>query len=250
MANMKISVIIPAYNEAARIEKTLKSVHAYLSQKFFDDYEIVVVNDGSTDGTREKVDLLISVLKNLSILNLPENRGKGFAVKAGMQKTTGEIKMFMDADSSTSIDSLDFLLPYLDKGADVIISSRRVHGARILSEQPHYRIFLGWVFRKITQFLTLLDVVDSQNGFKIFRGYVADDVFSRITIFGWAFDVEALVIANRLGYVAMEAPITWQNDSRSKVTFLGMCHMLYDLVVIGIKIRRGIYDKKHDKLGQ
>lgn len=221
--------------------RTVKSVNDFLRKNYADDYEICVVNDGSGDRTAEEIGLLKEDIPGLSLINLPENRGKGAAVREGMRSTKGEIRLFMDADGSTSIECLDTLLPYLDRGFDVVMSSRRVRGARILGEQPAHRIFLGWIFRKITQFVTLLDIVDSQNGFKMFRGYAADEIFSRVTVSGWAFDVEVAVIAQALGYRTAEVPIVWQNDPRSKVRFSGMLRMLVDLIAIGWRLRRGVY---------
>ncbi len=216
--------------------------------RFYPDHEIIVVNDGSTDQTAAQIRNIIKSNPKIALIDNQINRGKGAVVKQGILSAKGNAILFMDADGSTAIDSLTTLLSHLNSGADVVISSRRVKGAEIINEQPTYRIFLGWIFRKITQWLTHLDIIDTQNGFKLFRGNVAKEIFSKVTINGWAFDVEALVVANHLGFICEEVPIVWQNDSRSKVKLVGMIRMLADLIRISINLRRGAYDMSRAKL--
>ncbi len=244
---MKISIVIPAYNEEGRILATISKIQEY-TDKFYPDYEVVVVNDGSIDGTAQKIQEMMKDNKKISLIDNKINRGKGFAVKDGILKSIGDVILFMDADGSTPIESLSALLPFIDQGADVVISSRRIRGAKILDDQPIQRIFLGWIFRKITQSLTHLEIVDTQNGFKLFKAGAAKDIFSKVTIDGWAFDVEALVIANRFGYKCTEVPIVWRNDRRSKVSIISMIMMLMDLIKIGFRMSRGEYGGTRAKL--
>ncbi|MFA6295443.1 MAG: dolichyl-phosphate beta-glucosyltransferase [Candidatus Paceibacterota bacterium] len=229
---MYLSLIIPAYNEEKRLSKTLISVNDYLSHQSY-DYEIIVIDDGSKD---ETVQLVSSLEKEIPYLKLliqnDMNRGKGYAVRAGMLSAVGNYRLFMDADGSTSIDQIEKLRPFFLEGYDVVISSRRVSGAVIKAEQPWYRLFLGWIFRTIVEFIVPLGVKDSQNGFKMFSNKAAMDIFSQQTVFGWAFDVEILHLARKLNYRIKEIPVVWTDNDQSKVTFKGMFNMLREVLKV------------------
>lgn len=237
---MYLSVIIPAYNEEKRIEKTLLSVHGYLSQQSY-EYEIIVVSDGSKDDTVGVVSSFKSQIPNLKIIDNKENHGKGWAVKQGMLEATGDFRLFMDADNSTTIEQVGGFLPYFSQDYDIVIGSRRIEGANIAAKQALIRDFLGGVFRFIVHSLVPLGVRDSQAGFKVFSRKVTEAIFIKQTIFRWAFDVEILAIARRMGFKIKESPIKWINDADSKVKIGGMTKMLFEVLRVRLNLWMGKY---------
>ncbi len=235
-----LSVVIPAYNEEARIEKTLNSIGAFLRKQDY-RYEIIVVDDVSRDGTQDIVTALKKRVAYLKVLRHEENCGKGWAVRTGMLHSSGQYRLFMDADGSTSIEHWEPLKEELDRGVDVAISSRHASGSSIQVRQAPHREALGYLFRMLIKGLFRLPVSDTQNGFKAFRAEAAERIFRLQRVRGWAFDVELLSIAKSLGYTLSEVPIRWIDDDRSRVTFISMPIMLADIVRIRIhssKIRK------------
>ncbi len=240
-----LSVIIPAYNEAKRIEKTLDAVHAFL-QSEVPSYEILVIDDGSEDSTAALVQKKCETIPHLRLIKALVNGGKGRAVVRGMLDARGEVRLFMDADNSTPIETWKSMAPYFetfDKNAasihhraDIVIGSRRVKGATIAVHQPFYRTFLGHLFRILTRTILPLDIADTQNGFKACTAAVAEDLFPRLTTMGWAFDVEFLALARMHEYRIEEVPVTWHNDNDSRMNLSGMWHMLVDIVRIRLSL--------------
>ena len=237
---MYLSVIIPAYNEEKRIAKTLLAVDNFLRRQNY-EYEILVVNDGSQDKTVEVVEGLKNQIANLKLVDDKTNHGKGWAVRRGMLEAHGQIRLFMDADNSTTIDQVDNFLPYFNQGYKIVIGSRRIAGAVIAVHQPWIRDFLGGVFRLMVHALAPLGVTDSQAGFKVFSHQAAETIFKKQTIFRWAFDVEILAIARRLGFKIKEVPIHWVNDTESHVKISGMVKMLLE---VG-RVRLNLWSKKY-----
>ncbi len=237
---MYLSIIIPAYNEAKRITSTLFAVNAYLHTQSY-DYEILVLNDGSKDNTAQVVRSLQKDIPHLTLIDNKENKGKGGVVHEGMLKAQGDIRLFMDADNSTTIEHVERALPYFPEGYDVVIGSRRIPGANIVIHQPWIRDVLGSIFRMLVRSIMPLGVKDSQAGFKVFSAKAAQDIFIRQTIGGWAFDVEVLSIAKQQGYKIKEIPITWKNDDKSTVRLSGMIKMLFEVFRVRLNIRKGIY---------
>lgn len=237
---MKLSVVIPAYNEERRIEKTLLAVSEFLKKQTF-GYEIFVVNDGSKDGTASVVRKLESLIPNLRLVDNKENHGKGWVTKQGMLESGGDIRLFMDADDSTKVDEILKFLPFFGQGYDIVIGSRRIAGANIAVKQSFFRDFLGGIFRLIVHTLVPVGVTDSQCGFKAFSGKAAAAIFSKQTIFRWAFDVEILALARREGFKIKEVPITWINDSESHVKLGGMVNMLLEVIEIRLNLWSGKY---------
>jgi dolichyl-phosphate beta-glucosyltransferase len=235
--NPQLSIIIPAYNEEGRIGVTLKAVGTHLKDKHR-SYEIIVVDDGSVDGTAALLKRYVATVEGLSVVRLQKHKGKGAAVREGMLAAKGESRLFMDADNSTAIDQIEKLTPYIGQGYDIVIGSRRIAGAQILLEQSPLREFLGAQFRLIAHFLVPLDVIDTQNGFKLFTAQAAEIIFNRITINGWSFDVEVLALAKRLGYKIKEVPIIWANDDQSRVQYIHMLTILRGLLYIRKKYLR------------
>jgi len=239
---MRLSVIVPSYNEAERLPKTLQEISSYLRKQSY-DYEILVVNGGSTDTTAQAVENMISQIPGLKILTT-ENRGKGFAVMKGMLATQGDFRVFTDADNSTSIDQVEKMWPEFEKGNTVVIGSRDIPGAVLVSVQPRWRRMLGDIFNLIVQIISgMWGIWDTQCGFKGFTKIAAEAIFSRISIEKWAFDVEVLVLAKKMGFQIKEIPVTWVNDPRSKVNLKGMIQMLFEVLQIRKNELFGKYGK-------
>lgn len=209
---MHLSIIIPAYNEEKRIKKTLESILTYIQKKKY-DFEIIIVNDGSTDKTRDVV--LEFKNKKINIIDNHENKGKGFSVKQGFLTATKEWILFTDADLSTPIEELETFLRY--KEYDIIIGSRNLPDSLIVIKQPFLRSTLGKIFPFFVRLLLLPEIKDTQCGFKLFKKEAAKKIAELQTIDGFCFDAEQLFIAKKSGYLIKEVPISWQNDERSKI---------------------------------
>ena len=238
---MFLSVIIPAYNEEKRIVKTLLATDDFLRRQNYES-EILVVSDGSKDKTVELGEGLKSQIKNLRMIDEKINYGKGWAVRRGMLEARGQIRLFMDADNSTTVDQVANFLPYFNEGYEVIIGSRRTAGAVIAVKQPWIRDFLGGIFRLLVHTLVPLGITDSQAGFKAFSARATEIIFKKQIIFRWAFDVEILAIARRLGFKIKEVPIYWVNDTESHVKIGGMVKMLLEV----LRVRWNLWNKKYE----
>ena len=211
-----LSVIIPAYNEAKSLPLTLIDINKHLSAVDY-SYEIIVVDDGSKDATEEVVRRFSHLMKNLRLIDNKQNHGKGWVVRQGMLEAKGEIRLFMDADNSTSIDQFSKMTPYLEQGYDVVIGSRDVKGAKMVPPQPWYKRLAGDMGNLVIQTLLLPGMWDTQCGFKAFTEEAALKIFSLMKISRWAFDVEALALAKKMGYKIKEIPVTWVNNPFSRV---------------------------------
>jgi dolichyl-phosphate beta-glucosyltransferase len=239
--NHFISVVIPAFNEELRIAGTIQSVHDYL-QKRYASYEIVVVDDGSTDATSTIVAALAKEQNNLRHVRQSVNSGKGLAVKAGIFAASGNIIVMSDADLSTPIGESEKLLSCYEEGFDLVIGSRGLKESDIVVRQPWYRGRMGKIFNFFVRLLVIGDFRDTQCGFKMFRRDVARELFSRCRISHFCFDVEILFIAKKRGFRIKEVPIQWINSPDSKVrVFRDSLRMLIDLVIIRANSYRGFY---------
>ncbi len=212
-ADKKISIAIPAFNEAERIKSPLTEALNYLDNQEF-DYEIIVADDGSTDDT---IEVVKSFGEKIKLIELGENIGKGAAVRAGMLAASGDIKIFSDADFSTPIYEIHKLINEIEKGADICIGSRALDRSMIKKHQPFYRELMGKIFNKFVQSLVFKGVKDTQCGFKAFTKEAADLVFSKAKIDGFSFDVELLFLARRENLTVKQVPVEWFNDQRSAV---------------------------------
>ncbi len=210
-----ITVVIPAYNEGERIGASLARMKPWLASHH-PAHEVLVVDDGSGDETVDIVQRAATTWSQLSLLRLDANRGKGAATRRGVLEARGAWVLCSDADLSTPIEEADRLLEAGEHAA-VVIGSRSIEGANITRRQPPHRVFMGRVFNIATRAVTPGHHADTQCGFKLYRRDAAQDVFSRLTIEGFAFDVEAIYLAHRLGYRVAEVPVTWHNDERSSV---------------------------------
>ncbi len=235
-----LSIIIPAYNEAERIPKTLLDIDKRLDQAEF-SYEIVVVNDGSKDKTAEIVTNLQKVVRNLSLINNKNNQGKGGVVAQGMLAAKGSIRLFTDADNSTSIDQVEKFFPYFKQGYDVVIGSRSVKEADLTVKQPFYRQLLGRLGNLVIKILLVPGINDTQCGFKAFTEEAAIKIFPQLTIKGWGFDIEVLTLARLMGFRIKEVGIRWINDPNSKVKASSYLEVLSEV----IKIKLNIWRKKY-----
>lgn len=231
---------MPAYKEASRIEKTLRDVHAYLSAQSY-EWEVLVVNDGSTDDTALVVKALIAQMPGIVLVDNTENHGKGWVVKQGMLKANGDIRLFMDADNSTNVREIEKFLPYFEQGSDLVLGSRRIAGANVAKDQDSIREFLGWCFRTIVHIIVPVGVTDTQCGFKAMTAEAAEKIFPEQTIYRWAFDVEILSLARRAKFKISEVPITWVNDEASHVKLSGMINMLLEIITIRFNLWTGKY---------
>ena len=241
MSDVHLSVIIPAYNEERRLPGTLRCVVEYLSAQSYRS-EINVVDDGSSDSTAEAAREFDSSIP-LYLFRHPDgaNHGKGASVKRGMLEATGEYRLFMDADNSTTVDQVQGLWPHLERGCDVAIGSRVIGGAKVATHQPWYRELAGrsgnWVIRAFA----VPGIMDTQVGFKMFTRRSAETVFPRLTIDRWGFDVEVLAIARLHGFRVCELPVRWNNSPGSKVGMSAYVEVLTEVLRIRRNLRAGIY---------
>lgn len=235
-----ISIVIPAYNEEKRLEKTLQRILTYLQEKDC-DYEIIVVDDGSRDETLAVAGRFSQ--KGVRSLRNDRNRGKGYTVRHGMLDARKSFVLFSDADLSTPIEEMENLIvPIISGEAQIAIGSRAIHGARIEVSQPFYRIAMGKIFNMFVRLIALGGIHDTQCGFKLFTREAAQEVFRRQQIPGFGFDVEVLAIARQLGYKIAELPVRWINSAESKVDALhDSSAMFFDLLRVRLNILRGRY---------
>ncbi len=240
MAKPYLSVIIPAYNEEKRIPTTLIDIDRHLSTKEY-SYEIIVVVAPSSDRTIEVVQRHCEIIKNLRMIALEKGYGKGHAVKVGMLEAKGQYRVFTDADNSTTIDHFDRMLPYFKEGYGAVICSRALKDSKLTPAQPLYRQIPGKIGNLIIQVLVLPGLWDTQCGFKGLSEDASRDIFNRVSINRWGFDVEVLVLARKFGYRIKEIPVTWINDLESKVTAGGYADTLADVVKIRMNLWLGKY---------
>ena len=239
---MYLSVVIPAYNEEKRLPRTLIEIDKYL-RKWSKEYEIIVVNDGSKDGTSDVVRKLQSKIANLKLIDNKENQGKGYVVRQGLLSAQGEIRLFSDADNSTSIDHIEKMLPWFERGFDIVIGSRDIKGAVLDPPQPFFRRFVGNIFNLMVQIIVgLWGIWDTQCGFKAFSEKAAKDILPRCKVDRWAFDPEILIIGKKLGYKIKEVPVRWANDPNSKVKLKSIFRMAWDL----FRIRWNLIMRKYN----
>jgi len=210
------SVVIPAYNEAARLPAYLGEILTFFDGRG-EPYEVLVVDDGSRDATRDRVRQLQASHDRLRLLALPQNHGKGCAVRAGMLAAQGAFRLFTDADGATPIAELKRLEPALQAGADLVIGSRVLVDPAVSVQARRHRVWVGRGFNWLVARLGLRGIADSQCGFKAFRGPVAENLFRALRTTGFGFDVELLLRAQRRGYRIVEVAVNWADQPGSKV---------------------------------
>lgn len=232
VVTMYLSWIIPTYNEEKRIEKTIREVDAYLKSKnFTGGCEILVVDSSSKDRTQTIVRNIQPEIPNLQLLVM-ENKGKGWAVREGMFKCQGDIRLFSDADNATSPEHFDKMIPLFNQGYLVVISSRHpkdAEGAYQDMPETLLRRIAGKAGNLLIQFLAVPGIWDTQNGFKAFKARAAEDIFSKILMTGFSFDIEVLALARRLGYKIGIIPVRWKHNPDSRVSFKSYIQVLLDV---------------------
>ena len=236
-----ISVIIPAYNEVARIGRTLEGVQRYVTSNHI-SAEVIVVDDGSTDGTADVVERYKPHIARLKVLVNEANKGKGYSVRRGMLAATGEYRLFMDADNSVDISHLGAFLRAAQEGSDVVIGS--IHMSKesdVFERNGRHRRLLGSGANVLIRLLAVPDVRDTQRGFKLFSAKAAETIFLRQTIERFGFDIELLVIAHENGLKIQELPVAWDNPAGSKVTIFSYLHTLGELIRISYNRLAGAY---------
>ncbi|MGA7156086.1 MAG: dolichyl-phosphate beta-glucosyltransferase [Acidobacteriaceae bacterium] len=243
MAPPRLSIVIPAYNESARIENALSSVLGCVESHAW-DAEILVIDDGSTDNTSAVIQRWMASNPRLHLIQNPGNRGKGYSVRNGLLQASGDIVMFTDADLSAPIEEAERLIDAIHNGADVAIGSRWLDKQKQTIHQPIYRRFFGRCFNAVTRRFIGLPFKDTQCGFKAFKRDAAQTIFRLQTIERWGFDPEILFIARKLKYNIIEVPVTWGHDERSRISYLkdGM-KMLEEMGQIRTNSLRGRYDE-------
>ncbi len=241
-SGVKLSVVIPAYNEEFRLPKTLSQSLKYLEAQPYAS-EIIVVNDGSGDKTewvvrRESVNSV-----PLRLLSHPDgaNHGKGASVRLGMMGACGAYRLFMDADNSTTLDQIDRFWPMFGRGFDVVIGSRALKDSVIGTHQNRLKEIAGKFGNWVIQRFAIPGICDTQAGFKMMTAEKAEIIFPRLTIDRWGYDIEMLVIARSHGCRIAEIPITWINAAGSKVTMLTYFQVLGEVWKIRKNLKAGLY---------
>jgi glycosyltransferase involved in cell wall biosynthesis len=239
----KYSIVIPAFNEGARIPATLESVLECIRARGW-QAEVLVVNDGSTDQTAAVVRALMPSAPELRLIENPGNRGKGFSVRNGMLEARGTIVLFTDADLSSPIEEAERLFAAIEAGAAIAIGSRWLESNRQTHRQPLYRQFFGRCFNAVTRVGLQLPFADTQCGFKAFTHQAVQAVFPLQTIERWGFDPEILLIALKRGLHIVEVPVSWAHDKRTRVSYLrdGL-RMLQEIAQIRWNSLLGRYDR-------
>lgn len=235
-----LSVIIPVYNEAKSLPLTLIDIRKNLGQADY-SFEIIVVDDGSKDATVETTKRFFSLIPELRLIENKKNHGKGWVVRQGMLSAKGKWRLFMDADNATSVDQFNKMISYF-ADCQIIIGSRDIKGAKIAVKQPFYRRWVGNLGNLIIQFLLLPGYWDTQCGFKCFSEEAAQKIFSLAKIDRWAFDVEVLSLAKKLGYKIKEIPVVWINNPHSRVKFSNNFQFLKEV----LKIRWWLWRNKYN----
>jgi dolichyl-phosphate beta-glucosyltransferase len=239
---IRLSVIIPAYNEELRLPHTLRQSIEYLKAQSYNS-EIIVVNDGSTDGTARVVREQSSLPVSVRLLAHPDsaNHGKGASVKRGMLEARGEYRLFMDADNSTSLDQVERFWPFFNQGYQVVIGSRTLKDSVIGLHQPRYKELAGRLGNWFIRSLAVPGISDTQAGFKMFAAQEAEMIFSRQTLDRWGYDFELLAIARSKNFRICEVPITWLNAAGSKITLGSYFETLAEVWRVRRNLKLGLY---------
>ncbi len=241
-----LSVIIPAYKEGERIGRNLLEIEKYFNDKNY-EWEIVVVVDGSPDNTAEIARNYGSQVRNLKVIENKENHGKGYVIRQGLLEAKGKLRVFLDADGSTSITHLDKFLPEFKNGYDVVIGSRAIEGSFVQIHQPKIRELMGKSGNfAIKLILGLWKYPDTQCGFKMLSDKAANEVASRMVVDRFGFDFELIKLAEVLGFKIKQMPVRWLNEEGTTVGGLfgpnGFLQVLIDLFKTRFRLMSGKYN--------
>ncbi|MEK9147227.1 MAG: dolichyl-phosphate beta-glucosyltransferase [Patescibacteria group bacterium] len=216
MAKIKLSVVVPCYNEESRVRNGFNHYYSYLKKQKY-SWELIFVDDGSHDRTLDLIKKTAKGKRNIKVIHYSKNRGKGYAIIRGVKSAKGDYILFSDVDHSVSINTIESFYKYFDEGFDVVIGSRRVKGAKILVHQKPLRELLGSGFTLLVRLAIDFKIRDVTCGFKAFKKEVAEKIFNKLTVFGWAFDAEIIYICKKLGYKIAQAPVSWSDVRGTKV---------------------------------
>jgi glycosyltransferase involved in cell wall biosynthesis len=242
LSDPALSIVLPAYNEGSAIEAALRETLTYVDAQEL-DAEVIVVDDGSADDTRELAERAAAADARIRVLSHRPNRGKGYAVTQGMLAARGAVRIFYDVDLATPVEHIAQALAAVEAGADVILGSRHLPESRIEIRQSARRELMGRVFRWITRLILRLPVTDVTCGFKAFTAAAAQALFPVQTESGWAFDAEFIHVAHKWGMAVQELPVTWRDAGGSTVRpFAAARDSLAALLRIRRNDRRGLYD--------
>jgi glycosyltransferase involved in cell wall biosynthesis len=242
-STFKYSIVIPAFNESARIPSTLNAVVSCIRRHGW-NAEVIVVNDGSRDNTADVVRAFAATAPEVRLIENPGNHGKGYSVRNGILQALGEVILFTDSDLSAPIEEAEQLFSAIELGADIAIGSRWLERGRQTHRQPLYRQFFGRCFNAVTRMVMGLRFADTQCGFKAFTREAAQIIFPLQTIEGWGFDPEILFIALKRGLRVQEVAVSWAHDERTRMSYLkdGM-KMLEEMAAIRWNALMGCYSK-------
>ncbi len=236
-----LSVVIPAFNEGPRIERTLEQLLDYLKRESF-SWEVWVVDDGSTDETASRVQVVSEKEPGVALIRHPVNRGKGAAVRTGLSASRGEAVLFYDADGATPIEELKKLLPHLEQGGDLVTGTRYNRQSQVLHAQKRLRRFMGSIYRGICIRWVTPGITDVTCGFKLLSRRAVDLLLPRLSINRWSFDAEIFTIARSQNLKLVEVPIRWVDQRKSKVRFRSdVWGSLMELFKIWWNKHRGAY---------
>jgi dolichyl-phosphate beta-glucosyltransferase len=234
-ATPRLSVVVPSFNEERRLPRTIEAIERYLEAVNV-SYELILVDDGSADGTRQIMDKAAERNRFIRVEANPHNQGKGRAIATGVAAARGAEILITDADLSTPIEELEKLQAALDNGAGVAIGSRSIKGSRVEISQPVYRQLMGKTFNLIVQTLLLPGIWDTQCGFKLFHADVAHAAFAGLTSERFGYDPEVLYRAKKQGAKIAEVPVVWRNSAPTKVSPIGSSlDMLKDVLKVRFK---------------
>lgn len=214
-----ISVVIPAKNEELRLPQFLQTLIAYCQASRL-HYEIIVVDDGSTDKTAQGVFAFQQSFPGLTLLSLGRNYGKGYAVKQGLLASHGDIALFMDADGSTPADEIEKNLKYFQEGYDIVIGSRVLQSSTSQVKTLLYRKSMGWIFNFFVSTFLIKGIKDTQCGFKMYRHPIIRPLWGNIRLDGFGFDLEVIFLAQRMNYKIKEVAVNWKHVEHSKVNLI------------------------------
>lgn len=239
--NILLSIVVPCYNEQSRFKKGLFHLLSFLMSKKY-TWELIFVNDGSTDQTGS---LTLEASKRdsrVKIINYKKNKGKGYAIKRGVKSAKGKYIFFSDIDHSVPINTVDKFLKFFDEGYQAVFGSRRTAGAKLVKRQTYIRETLGRGFTLLVKIFIDWNIKDATCGFKAFEKNTAKKLFSKITIFDWAFDAELAFLSKKYGYRTVQAPVVWSDARGSKVSiYKDVLKSLWGLIKIHINDLQGKY---------
>jgi glycosyltransferase involved in cell wall biosynthesis len=242
-SELELSIIIPSYDEESRLPATLERIAAYL-QSCGREAEVLVVDDGSKDGTAQVAESFRAKIPALRVVSNGVNRGKGFSVRHGVQEARGRVALFTDADLSAPIEEADKLIAALET-YDVAIGSRAADRSLITVHESPFREFAGIIFNKIVRIILWLPFVDTQCGFKAFRRERCGIIFEQQTIERFGFDPELLYLARHHGLRGVEIPVRWGHSPATKVSMLrDSIQMFIDVFAIRWNALTGRYPRK------